>query len=598
MKSKNQDKATVSKISETKEAIFLNIPLNEILVDPNQPRKTLDDESLQELTQSIMSKGVVQPIVVRRKPEHAGYYIVCGERRYKASLSVNASIINRNTIPAIVRELTDEEALELQIIENLQRKDVHPIEEAAAFKKLYETMHIEAIADRVGKSPKYVARRLKLTDLIPEAERIFFTNHMSLSTAFELAKLDPVVQREIINEEAPEDWENSTEDWKIDNVGWYVKNKCSSLKEAIFNISDPDLYPEAGSCENCPFNSKNKPLLFDEESDHVCSKPSCFAIKTERHNKKLFEHLVAQPDIICIAPGYYFSSVEKEEIKAAEEVGIKILDRKYYDRRWPETPPYNYEDWFNEEYSHIDAEDLPTEEELKEEYEAYRKEQQEDYERYLGKLSSGKIVEAYVVCGKDKGKKVAIELKENAKKAAAAKSSESSQIVEEIESIQVREKRSEELDAEKVFDKVKKLYGSNIDSIVQPTSTLSSLQQLGILVAMQKAGDYEYCRWFSAKYNVDRYNPSAESIYKLNLSPSEFNECLLRFMAPKLINSATNHLSQANAKVIFDLVCSIDQLAVTEILLEQQGITDQRKERIQKRIEALKRKLADHEDGK
>jgi ParB family chromosome partitioning protein len=105
---------------------FKTIPLSEIHPDKNQPRKFINDISLKELTESVKLKGVIQPIMVR--PNKTGYILVCGERRVKASVAAGLK-----DVPAVVRNLTDEEALEIQFIENIQRDDVHPMDEASTF---------------------------------------------------------------------------------------------------------------------------------------------------------------------------------------------------------------------------------------------------------------------------------------------------------------------------------------------------------------------------------------------------------------------------------------------------------------------------------
>jgi ParB family chromosome partitioning protein len=105
---------------------FKTILLDDIHPDPNQPRKYYDALAMEELTQSVKEKGVLQPVLIR--PNGNGYILVCGERRYRASKEAGLT-----DIPAVIRQLTDDEALELQIIENLQRKDVNPMEEGTAF---------------------------------------------------------------------------------------------------------------------------------------------------------------------------------------------------------------------------------------------------------------------------------------------------------------------------------------------------------------------------------------------------------------------------------------------------------------------------------
>ncbi len=119
------------------------------------------------------------------------YELVAGARRYRAS-----KLARRESIPATVRELTDAEALELQVIENVQRVDVHPLDEAQGYAALIELQPdpytIESIASRVGRSPAYVNGRLRLIQLIPEAKHAFYEDKLTVAHAFEIARLEPL----------------------------------------------------------------------------------------------------------------------------------------------------------------------------------------------------------------------------------------------------------------------------------------------------------------------------------------------------------------------------------------------------------------------
>ncbi|WP_088006233.1 ParB/RepB/Spo0J family partition protein [Indiicoccus explosivorum] len=141
--------------------------INVRLLRPNpfQPRKIFDDTALQELSDSIKEHGVLQPIVVRGKEKN--FEIVVGERRFRA-----AKMANLAEIPAIVKELTDQQMMELAILENLQREDLTPIEEAEAYQKLMETLSLtqEQLAFRLGKSRPHIANHLRLLAL-PESVR-------------------------------------------------------------------------------------------------------------------------------------------------------------------------------------------------------------------------------------------------------------------------------------------------------------------------------------------------------------------------------------------------------------------------------------------
>lgn len=165
------------------------VKLKQITISKTNPRKKFDEESIKELSDSIFQKGVLQPIVLRKVGK--GYELVCGERRFRAATLVMESNPERDAIPATIHELTNKEAMEIQIVENLQRKDVHPMEEAVAFKGLIDlkTYDVQEIANRVGKSVTYVAQRLKLNDLIEDFQKAFYSERMTIATALKIVKL-------------------------------------------------------------------------------------------------------------------------------------------------------------------------------------------------------------------------------------------------------------------------------------------------------------------------------------------------------------------------------------------------------------------------
>ncbi len=138
------------------------IPLSDISLDPNQPRKKADKEKLDELAASVKSKGIIEPITVRFV--EGNYMIITGERRYKA-----AQLAGLSEIPCVIKEVSDEEVLTLQLIENLQREDLSPIDEAAALKKLTGAgLNQTDIAKLIGKSQPYISQALKILEL-PQA---------------------------------------------------------------------------------------------------------------------------------------------------------------------------------------------------------------------------------------------------------------------------------------------------------------------------------------------------------------------------------------------------------------------------------------------
>jgi ParB family transcriptional regulator, chromosome partitioning protein len=168
------------------EEIF-HIPLADIQLSKTNPRRDFDSQALEELATDVAKRGVQEPVLVRPIPgSETKFELVFGERRYKASQKAG-----RETIRAMKREISDEEAEDLQIMENLQREDLSCLDEAAAFSRLYErrfaqtSSHDDAIAfvvATVNKKPKYVIQRLKLNDLVPGAKTAIQQGKLLLGT--------------------------------------------------------------------------------------------------------------------------------------------------------------------------------------------------------------------------------------------------------------------------------------------------------------------------------------------------------------------------------------------------------------------------------
>lgn len=150
------------------------IPID--LIDPStlQPRFVFDEAKLDELARSITANGVVQPLLVRRKG--ARYELIAGERRWRAAQRAGLS-----RIPAVIRNVTDDKVLELALIENIQREDLNPIEEARAYKKLIETLGLtqETVAERVGRDRSYVTNYLRLLKLPDDLQELLQTGRLS-----------------------------------------------------------------------------------------------------------------------------------------------------------------------------------------------------------------------------------------------------------------------------------------------------------------------------------------------------------------------------------------------------------------------------------
>lgn len=180
-------------VSETKEEEIKKIPIRELRANPYQPRKIFDEKALEELSNSIKEHGVFQPIIVKKSIK--GYEIIAGERRVKAS-----ALAGLEEIPAIIRDFTDVEMMEIALLENLQREDLTAIEEANAYKNLQESLNLtqEELAKKLGKSRSHITNMLGLLKL-PEETRSLINDHkISMGHARVLSKLnDPYQIKEL-----------------------------------------------------------------------------------------------------------------------------------------------------------------------------------------------------------------------------------------------------------------------------------------------------------------------------------------------------------------------------------------------------------------
>ena len=174
-------------IKEATSKDIVEINLDEIRSNPYQPRKVFDNDALNELAESIKEHGVVQPIIVKKSIK--GYELVAGERRTKA-----ARIAGLSTIPAIIRDFNDEEMMEIALIENIQRENLNPIEEALAYDNIIKSSGLtqDEIATKFGKSRSYITNMIGILKLPEETKKLVQDGKLSSSHARTLSKMDDV----------------------------------------------------------------------------------------------------------------------------------------------------------------------------------------------------------------------------------------------------------------------------------------------------------------------------------------------------------------------------------------------------------------------
>jgi ParB family chromosome partitioning protein len=172
-------------------AAVRNIPVDRVTPNPNQPRLAMDKAGLEDLTASVREHGVLQPILVRPQP-NGHYQLIAGERRWRAAQGAGM-----DTIPALIEEINDDTALEIALIENLQREDLSPIDEAFMYDKMIREhgYSIRKLAQKLGKDKGYLENRLRLADAPPEIRELVSLRKDTLSHAYELLKVDDPKRR-------------------------------------------------------------------------------------------------------------------------------------------------------------------------------------------------------------------------------------------------------------------------------------------------------------------------------------------------------------------------------------------------------------------
>jgi ParB/RepB/Spo0J family partition protein len=271
-------------------------------------------KNLEELGESIRVKGLINPITVRPalfaldgkgKADPAKWELVAGERRWRA-----AELAGVETLPAMVRDLSDVEIKEIQLIENVQRDDVHQLEEADGYRDLIENhgYTVERIAEKTGKSKATIYARLKLCDLAAEAREVFLADRLQPSIALLIARIpDEALQgkalRAVLGDPGDDDLDDANL-WErphfevLDDKGHtraepipmsvreaaaYIQRKFMlRLEDASFDPANAELVPAAGACNGCVHRTGNQPTLFnDVKGADVCTKPPCYQAKTD-----------------------------------------------------------------------------------------------------------------------------------------------------------------------------------------------------------------------------------------------------------------------------------------------------------------------------
>jgi len=516
----------MEKIIENKLEI---LKIGEVVLSKTNPRKSIDENGLQELADSISQKGILQPILVR--PKGKKFELVCGERRYRASL-----LAEQKTIPANIRELTNEEAFEVQIIENLERKDVHPLDEADAFKKMLDSgkYTIADIAVKLAKTEIFVTGRLKLIDLIIPIRDHFKAGYLGISHATLIAKCDAEKQGEIFADAKPWNEGNEPDYGTVQSIKEFIEDELIDLSDAPFNVEDDTLVKKSGACSVCPKRSKANPLLFAEfQEEDSCFDEKCYSNKLDVFTQNEVARIINENEGVFIIAGH--QKPDDVIINTCKEFDVKIL--KFYD----------------------------------------------DYRNYEMKGFSQK--KGFCVSGSNIGTYENIWIKSGTKETPGAETKEDAknELIEEyILKIESRAKRSLELDAEKIWAAIQNL---DKETFKNNDTALSNNEKMGLVVALssnqwQMRNDVEFIRELDIKKVLSEAIPD-----------QLVNLAVRHFIHHTFTSNGGSHETSTNSAAYKQILEEYYSDDIETIEASQKEIATKRIERSTQRINALKAQI-------
>lgn len=392
-------------------------------------RKTFNDASLQELAESIREVGVLQAIAVRPRTE-GGYEIIYGERRYRASLLAGAKTIKA----AVYNNVTDDEAEDMSLSENLQREQVRPTEEARAFKRLLEKERydIYSLAGRFGRSEKYIYTRLKLNELYAPIGELLDNETITISVAEEISTYEPNIQKDVYEKHLKE---GNGEDWT-----GYTLNLFKRYFEKYYTTDLEQYKFDKTECKACVHNAANYNLFAEHNGCGHCTNRKCLEAKNAAHVAKETEKLLKSDPKLVVARPYYGSrndmALQKLDKKGYE---IKELDYNVSAREFPKAPEAPKKERFTEPKEYEQA--VETFERRNEEY--ARKVEE------LGRMKEEGRIKTYVRVGQTEPELCYVEI--NRKETAPVT----------IGTLQERDKRFKQLSIEKTVADTKKIVREN-----------------------------------------------------------------------------------------------------------------------------------------
>ena len=392
-------------------------------------RKTFNDASLQELAESIREVGVLQAIAVRPRTA-GGYEIIYGERRYRASLLAGAKTIKAT----IYNNITDDEAEDMSLSENLQREEVRPTEEAKAFKRLLEKGRYDmySLVSRFGRSEKYIYTRLKLDELYQPIGELLDNETITISVAEEISTYEPNIQKDVYEKHLKED---SRDNW----AGYTLKLFKKYFEE--YYTTDLEQYKfDKTECKACVHNAANYNLFAEHNGCGHCTNRKCLDTKNAAFVAKETEKLLKSDPKLAIARPYY-GGMNETALQKLDKKGHEIKELNYTvsAQSFPKAPEAPRQEQFSKPKEYEQA--VQTFEQKNEEY--ARKMEELNRKKEEGRIKT------YVKVGQTEPELCYVEI--NKKETAPVT----------VETLQERDKRFKQLSVEKIVADTKKVVREN-----------------------------------------------------------------------------------------------------------------------------------------
>lgn len=392
-------------------------------------RKTFNNASLQELAESIREVGVLQAIAVR--PHTAGgYEIIYGERRYRASLLAGAKTIKAT----IYNNITDDEAEDMSLSENLQREQVRPTEEAKAFKRLLEKGRYDmySLVSRFGRSEKYIYTRLKLNELYQPIGELLDNETITISVAEEISTYEANIQKDV--------YENHLKTDNKDDWSGYTLNLFKKYFEKYYTTDLEQYKFDKTECKACVHNAANYNLFAEHNGCGHCTNRKCLETKNAAHVAKETEKLLKSDPKLVVARPYYGSrndmALQKLDKKGHE---IKELDYNVSAREFPKAPEAPKKEQFTQAKEYEQAVEI-----FERRNEEYARKVEE-----LDRMKEEGRIKTYVKVGQTEPELCYVEIYKK----------ETAPIT--IETLQERDKRFKQLSVEKIVADTKKIVREN-----------------------------------------------------------------------------------------------------------------------------------------